>query len=54
NNLSVKTWTNLIDGMIIRSCDELKSILLQSGFVSIASYKHEKGPLCIVARRRAE
>ena len=54
NNPSVKTWTNLIDGMIIRSCDELKSILLQSGFVSIASYKHEKGPLCIVARRRAE
>ena len=51
---SVKTWTNLIDGMIIRSCDELKSILLQSGFVSIASYKHEKGPLCIVARRITE
>lgn len=54
NNPSVKTWTNLIDGMIIRSCDELKSILLQSGFVSIASYKHEKGPLCIVARRITE
>lgn len=54
NNPSVKTWTNLIDGMIIRSCDELKSILLQSGFISIASYKHEKGPLCIVARRIAE
>lgn len=51
NDPSVKTWTNLIEGMTIRSCDELKSILLQSGFTSITSYKHEKGPLCIVARK---
>jgi len=51
NDPSVKTWTNLIEGMTIRSCDELKSRLLQSGFTSITSYKHEKGPLCIVARK---
>ena len=35
NNPSVKTWTNLIDGMIIRSCDELKSILLQLSLIHI-------------------
>lgn len=51
NDPSVKTWTNLIEGMTIRPCDELKSRLLQSGFTSITSYKHEKGPLCIVARK---
>ena len=48
---SVKTWSKLIEGMIIRSADELKSILAQTGFTSIASYKHEKGPVCIVARK---
>lgn len=52
NDPAVKTWTNLIEGMIIRSRDELESILLQSGFISIACYKHEKGPLCIVARKK--
>ncbi len=51
NNPSVKSWTNLIEGMIIRSCDELESILLQSGFSSVTSHKHKKGPLCIVARK---
>lgn len=52
NDPAVKTWPNLIEGMIIRSRNELESILLQSGFISIACYKHEKGPLCIVARKK--
>ncbi len=44
------TWTDRIEGMVIRPAEELVVLLLQTGFTDI-SQNSNKGHLCITARK---
>lgn len=44
------TWSSRIDGMVIRTADELKVLLEESGFSDIEVYMENKEWLCVVAK----
>lgn len=44
-------WDKRIDGMVIRTTEEIKSLLLQAGFKNVDIHRHPKSPCCIVANK---
>ncbi len=44
-------WTDRIEGMTIYKDVELKTVLEQSGFYNIRTYKNKKGWLCLIAQK---
>ena len=51
NDPSARTFASRIDGMTIHSGDKLCSVLSESGFTAIKTYKQKRNALCIVAQR---
>ena len=46
-----KKWEEIIDGMVIYNIDELKSFLMEVGFV-IAHANVDRNKLCVIAKKR--
>lgn len=47
-----KMWTNRIEGMVVHAEEELRQVLLQTGFTDITVRRHSKEVLCMVARKK--
>lgn len=43
------TWTDRIDGMTVYRSEDLKCLLLETGFQTVQIHKHEKGWMCLEA-----
>lgn len=46
-------WSSRIDGMTVRTADELRRLLEQAGFTDIALYRHGREAICLVAVKPA-
>ena len=44
-------WTQMVDGMVIYSEEQLVGYLKNAGFGDIAVHKNEKNWLCVTARK---
>lgn len=47
-------WSSRIEGMVVRSADNLKSILIDTGFTHIAIYHHSKEVICVIAQKESK
>jgi hypothetical protein len=47
-----EVWTSRVEGMVVYSDDQLKTILVNAGFTNIAMYRRRKEELCIIGHKK--